>query len=422
MNHKNSKLLGGILLVSGTAIGAGMLALPISTAQNGFFPSLFAFLFCWAFMTIAALLLLEINLKIKGEKDIISMADATIGVVGKTIAWVSYLLLLYSLISAYLKGGSAWLVKLLADHQINLGVEWAIVFLIIIYSIIVSYGTAITEKINRVLMIGLIIAYFILMFCALPSVEVDKVTTGNLNHLSSTFPLILTAFGFSVVLPSLTNYLERNVKALRKVVILGSLLPLFIYLLWELIALGIIPLAATTANSVSLELLSARHDDGTGVAIALEHIVGNPWITISSQWFAIFAILTSLLGVSLALFHFLADGLKIRHHQSIHKRLLLSVLTYLPPFLVLLLYPTSFARILSFAGIFVAVLMGILPIIMVWCSRNKSLAEVLGAEKQKLQVSHYQVFGGRWTLILSLCFFVYIIYLEMINCLVCQQY
>lgn len=37
---KGHRLIGGILLVSGTAIGAGMLAIPVVSAPGGFFPSL----------------------------------------------------------------------------------------------------------------------------------------------------------------------------------------------------------------------------------------------------------------------------------------------------------------------------------------------------------------------------------------------
>ncbi len=36
MIHKSSKVTGGILLVAGTGIGAGMLALPVSTGLAGF--------------------------------------------------------------------------------------------------------------------------------------------------------------------------------------------------------------------------------------------------------------------------------------------------------------------------------------------------------------------------------------------------
>ena len=35
---KDNRLIGGILLVAGTAIGAGMLALPVSTSFGGFIP------------------------------------------------------------------------------------------------------------------------------------------------------------------------------------------------------------------------------------------------------------------------------------------------------------------------------------------------------------------------------------------------
>jgi tyrosine-specific transport protein len=402
--NKN-KMIGGILLVSGTAIGAGMLALPISTASSGFIPSTFAFLLCWFFMTVAALLLLEANLRLAGEKDLISMAGATLGGAGKAIAWVSCLLLLYSLICAYLKGGSAWIVKLLATHQIIISSNWAILGLIFLYGIIISYGVALTEKINRLLMIGLVLAYIILTSSALPSVEITRVDFGDFSQLPATFPLILTSFGFSIILPSLTNYLDRDVRVLRWVIILGGLLPFVVYLLWEFISLGIIPITGDN----SLQLLAQSHDDGTGVAVALERIVGNPWITKSSQWFAIFAILTSLLGVSLALFHFLADGLNIKKKKKLHHHLLLWLLTYAPPLAILIGYPSGFSRILSFAGVFVAVLMGVLPALMVWLGR-------VG----KTKPSEYRVWGGRGLLVAVIGFFSYIVYLEIVNCFGCR--
>jgi tyrosine-specific transport protein len=409
MIKNKSKALGGILLVSGTAIGAGMLALPITTASSGFIPTFFAFLVCWFFMTVAALLLLEVNLKLAGEKDLISMVSVTLGRVGKIIAWICYLMLLYALICAYLKGGSAWVVKVLADLHISLSVNWAILILIFVFATIVSYGTAITEKINRVFMAGLIFAYIVLIICGLPSVDLTKLTFANPAALPPTFPLLLTAFGFSIILPSLTNYLERDVHTLRWVVILGSLLPFAIYFLWEFISLGIIP----PTGPISFEVLAQRHDDGTGVAVALEQIVGNPWITSSGQWFAIFAILTSLLGVSLALFHFLVDGLELKNKKTLLHRLLLCALTYVPPLAILLFYPSSFGRILSFAGIFVAVLMGLIPTLMVWRSRYSPSVHTRFPGK-------YRVFGGRALLIAVMLFFLYIIYLEFVNCFACS--
>lgn len=400
------KILGGVLLVSGTAIGAGMLALPMSTAKNGFILSAVAFLICWFFMTLAALLLLEINLRVPGEKDLISMINTTLGTAGKILAWVLYLLLLYSLICAYLTVSSAWLVKLVEEYfKFILANPLAIVGIALVFGLIISYGTGITEKINRFLALGLVVSYFVLISMALPSVDLAKIGMGKIDSLPYTFPLIITAFGFSVIIPSLTNYFDRNVKVLRFVIIMGGALPLLIYLIWEFVALGIIPLE----GSNGLNALAARHENGTGVALALEQIIGNPWITESSRWFAIFAILTSLIGVSLALFHFLADGLQLEPRKGLNRLFLLGI-TFLPAIGIISFYPYGFDKILSFAGIFVAILLGIIPALMAWRSRYYLHASIRS----------YRVFGGKPLLIGVMIFFAYVVYLEITNCLVCQ--
>src|SRR5438552_1817543 len=102
----NFKFVGGVLLIVGTCIGAGMLALPIATAELGFIGSCILLVVCWLVMTYGALLLLEVNLWMPQNSNLISMAKATIGPSGQIISWVTYLLLLYSLLCAYIAGGS----------------------------------------------------------------------------------------------------------------------------------------------------------------------------------------------------------------------------------------------------------------------------------------------------------------------------
>ncbi|MDQ2993527.1 MAG: hypothetical protein M3R00_01060, partial [Pseudomonadota bacterium] len=101
---KNNKLLGAILLIAGTSIGAGMLALPVVTAEHGFIASAILLISCYIVMTYTALLMLEVNLWLPSGANIISMTKETLGRTGEIIASLSYLLLLYCLISAYLAG------------------------------------------------------------------------------------------------------------------------------------------------------------------------------------------------------------------------------------------------------------------------------------------------------------------------------
>jgi len=391
-----NKKWGGVLLISGTAIGASILALPIVTRQNGFFPTTVAFIICWFFMMLAALLLLEVNLRITGEKDFISMVEATLGKSSQWIAWVIYLLLLYTLIALYLTGCSAWLVKVGDSLGVSFSLSMAVLIMALVVGMIVSYGTWVVDHINRYFVLGLVVSYGILIGCAAPSVEFSKVVEGEFTNLTATFPVIVSAFGFSVVLPSLTTYLDRDLKSLRFAVIVGSLIPLVIYLIWEFVTLGIIP----KTGPESLASLALNHNNGTGVALALENISGNLWITQSSRWFAIFAIVTSLLGVSLALHHFLQDGLKLK--KTSRDQLLLGIATFVPPTIVVLFYPAAFNEILGIAGILIAFLLGILPALMAWRSRqNREL------------IRKYRVFGGKTMLISVMAFFSYIIYLEL---------
>ncbi len=59
-SHSGS-VLGGVLLVTGCCIGAGMLGLPVMSALTGFYPTLAMFIVGWLFMAVTGLLLLEVN-------------------------------------------------------------------------------------------------------------------------------------------------------------------------------------------------------------------------------------------------------------------------------------------------------------------------------------------------------------------------
>ena len=48
----NNRMMGATLLVAGTTVGAGMLALPISTGVSGYAVSMATFFLCFAFIQI----------------------------------------------------------------------------------------------------------------------------------------------------------------------------------------------------------------------------------------------------------------------------------------------------------------------------------------------------------------------------------
>lgn len=393
-----SKCLSVVLLVSGTSIGTGILALPASTATGGFGYAALTFFICWLFMTFTALCFMEADLWLKGESDLISMSEQLLGHWGKLTTWIIYLLLLYALICTYLLAGTSWFIELSnTTFNFHLDPFIALPLFVIAFGSFVYFGTAAVDRFNRWLMLGLIIAYAVIVITMADHVDLSLLEFRDASTLPLTLPLILTTFGFSIIVPTLTSYLKRDAKALFGSIILGSLVPLVMYLVWEFITLGNIPL--TGENSFANILPS--HDKGTEVVIALSAIAHNNWVTFSAKIFAIFAVLTSFLGVSLSLYHFLADGLKLPPQGK--TGLVLLLITYIPPLLIIAYYPAGFSQILSLAGMFVAILLGIIPVIMVWSGRYR----------QKQQ--GFRLPGGKIALLISLLFFVYVVCQEFFN-------
>ncbi|MGB1605890.1 MAG: aromatic amino acid transport family protein, partial [Promethearchaeia archaeon] len=58
-SNSDGSILGASLLFAGTAIGAGMLALPAETLDSGFGPTLSGLIICWVFTYITSLAVLE---------------------------------------------------------------------------------------------------------------------------------------------------------------------------------------------------------------------------------------------------------------------------------------------------------------------------------------------------------------------------
>lgn len=395
MSLKNA--IGGIALIAGTAIGAAILALPVSTAHLGFFPTLFLYLICWFFMTLGALYLLEANLLVGYGTNLISMAEKTLGRWGKYLCWTTYLILLYALTSAYLTGAGSWITQGFAHLGVTFHSFQASLLTACLTLVIIFLGTAVTDWVNRFLMIGLIAAFLSLVYMTGHHVNVDLLFYQPIHWDLSPLPLIITAFGSAIVVPSLTEYLHGNARQLFNVVFIGSLIPLAIYITWELMIVGIIPLS----GEINLKDLQ-QGNSVVDLPIALEKILAYPWISNAAACFSIFALVTSLLGTSLSLFDFLADGLHIK--KNLKGKLLLILIAFLPPLLLSLYYPHGFVMILSLAGIFASLLLGILPALMVW-----------GERFRLKKSSPLTVFGGKPLLITTIVFFTLIVVIEIFN-------
>lgn len=352
------RVLGAILLVTGCCIGAGMLGLPIVAGLSGFIPSTVTFILVWMFMLATGLLVIEINLWFKKDVSFLTMAERTLGPIGKWVSGLLFLFLFYSLMVAYIAGGGALLCGLV-EQYLGMECSGAVGSLIaaLALGLVILPGTGVVDAVNRVFMVGLVIAYVGLLAIGLPYVDRSLLCCSNWSATFIAVPVMVISFGYHNLIPSLTEYLEHNKREVVKSIVIGSSLPLLIYLLWDGLILGIIP--------EGFEEAMASGDMATQ---ALRTVSEAAHVSNMAEVFAFFALVTSFLAVALSLVDFLRDGF---HDAGVGMhRLLFVALAILPPLAFALIYPTAFLLALGYAGGFATVILfGILPALMAWKGR-----------------------------------------------------
>ncbi len=363
----NSKFFGGILLIIGTSIGGGMLALPVATASVGFVNSLIFLILCWIIMTIGALLILEVNMQLPIGSNMISMAKATLGLPGQIIGWITYLLLLYALISAYISGGSDVLQQLMQRIHISLPNWITSIIFTMLFGAVVYNGINAVISVNRILMLGKFGVYILLILVISPYIKIQSWLGGTANTITSSIMVLITSFGFASIIPSLREYLHNDLVLLRKLVIIGSLIPLICYILWDAVIMGVIPRHGVHG----LMVLNQTDHATSGLNIALNAAVNSHIISGFFNFFTSICMITAFLGVSIGLFDFLADGCKLQ--KTGIQKVMLCGFTFLPPLIIVLMKPGIYLHALSYAGICCIILLLLLPIIMAWSARVRSV-------------------------------------------------
>ncbi|EOC1764292.1 aromatic amino acid transport family protein [Vibrio fluvialis] len=368
-----SKLLGSTLIIAGTTIGAGMLALPLASAGIGFSTSLMIMLALWALMAFTALLMVEIHQYADKDATLHTLAKQILGNKGKWIATFAMLFLFYALCAAYIAGGGAQFTNRISEFtglEVS-GPTGTLIFTLIVAAV-VTIGTGTVDRVNRLLFAGKMVAMVMVLTFLAPNVSQSYLLSMPLGQglIVASIPVIFTSFGFHGSIPAIVNYLGGHTPSLRKAIVVGSAIPLVIYVFWQVVTLGVVSQPDLVDNAGLSALIGTLSQ--TVHQSNLGHVIGI---------FADLALLTSFLGVSLGLFEFMGDT--IRKKDGNMNRIVASLVTFTPPLMFALFYPQGFIMALGYAAIALAVLAIFLPLVM-----------VARVRRQANNNDYYQVMGG----------------------------
>jgi len=357
---KTNGLIGGTLLVTGCCIGVAMIGLPVMSALAGFLPSSVAMLLCYLFTTATGLLLLEATLWFDGKVNLPSIVEFALGKWGKVLTLALFLLLFYCIFVAYLDGAGLLIADILsALFHYPVSREIGIFVCVSFVAVITYAGTKILIGLNRVLLFGLVISYLTLVSVGIPSVREENIAYMDWTSALATIPILFICFGYQNIVPSLTYYLKKNVPVIRFAIIVGNLIPFFIYLLWNFVILGMLH----SDNATFIK-------EANIVSDLLQNVSHSASILFFIKSFSLFAILTSFLPNAMSFVDFLKDGFKKYFHQE-EKAWILYGFVFIPPVICTLFYPHLFLQALGFAGGFIDVLLfGVLPATVILIGRN----------------------------------------------------
>ncbi len=344
-------ILSMSFVVTGNMLGAGILALPIKTGLSGLWPSIFGIVLMWICMLSTACILAGQESLTRSETaDLPTFFQHELGTAGKWISVVANIIILYGLLVAYISGAADVLDSLFPVAH------WLLALLFFIFASVLSlFGMALMRRGNTLIMILMWITFAILVVICAGDVKTSRMSFSDWGFLPSTLPIVVTAFHFHNMIPTLARSMQFDQKAIRTSFALGTGIGLIMNIIWVVVVIGALPLGGPGGNTI----LAAYHTN-VPATVPLSHLMKTPMFMTCSLVFALLAMTAAYMANGTALSSFIRDLCST--YLKTENKLLSSFLTFFPPLVIALAFPHIFLNAIGLVGgVGIDLIFGILP-------------------------------------------------------------
>lgn len=350
-----NKQITSILLVAGTCIGAGMLALPMSLAKLGVVPSVILMLAMWFLTYYPSLVSVELNLHCERGLSLGLLGKKFSGKAAEMMGEISVKMLSYALLAAYIYAGSSVIQKLISAEISSFAIQ-TILSTIVVLTLL--FPTRIVSKINNIAFIGFLGLFLLLIAKVVSCIDYSIVPWNvepTFSNFSAVATIVFTSFGYQVIFHSLRDYCGKDVKMLKRAFFYGSIIPMIVYMVWTCGVLCII----YKSNYEFFSLMLKGKIDVGDLIKELSIIFKFSELQIVVWWLSICTILTSIIGVGIGLSE--SYNLLLTKNKFKCSQMLAALFTVLPAYLISTIVPNAFIKILSFAGAILVIIAILLP-------------------------------------------------------------
>lgn len=365
---KRPSILGGSMIIAGTAVGAGMFSIPMVTSGVWFSGSIVLLIYTFICMLLSGLMILEANMNYPAGASFHTMVKDLLGSGWNTINTLSITFVLYILTYAYISAGSSIITENISQYvQVPQALS-GFVFAVVI-AFFVWLSTRAVDRLSTILIGGMVITFVMsiggMVTTASPLVLFDQYENSHSEYLPyalAALPYLLTSFGYHGNVPGLVKYYNKDSRSVMLSLVYGAGITVTIYILWQYAIQGNIPRSS----------FIAIRENGNNIGALLNQMNISAQSSFISQFLTLFsymALASSFLGVSLGLFDFIADFFKFNDsHQGRFKSV---IITFLPPTVLGLAFPDGFIYAIGFAGLAATIWAVIVPAMMARASRKR---------------------------------------------------
>ncbi|UBX48968.1 tryptophan permease [Providencia alcalifaciens] len=365
---KRPSILGGSMIIAGTAVGAGMFSIPMVTSGVWFSGSVVLLIYTFICMLLSGLMILEANMNYPAGASFHTMVKDLLGSGWNTINTLSITFVLYILTYAYISAGSSIITENISQYvQVPQALSGFIFAVVIAFFVWLS--TRAVDRLSTILIGGMVITFIMsiggMVTTASPLVLFDQYENSQSEYLPyalAALPYLLTSFGYHGNVPGLVKYYNKDSRSVMLSLVYGAGITVTIYILWQYAIQGNIPRSS----------FIAIRENGNNIGALLNQMNISAQSSFISQFLTLFsymALASSFLGVSLGLFDFIADFFKFNDsHQGRFKSI---IITFLPPTILGLVFPDGFIYAIGFAGLAATIWAVIVPAMMARASRKR---------------------------------------------------
>lgn len=342
---KTTSTSEAVFMITGMTIGAGILGLPYAVSRVGIKIGVLYILVLGLVMLFLNLMIGEIAARTKEPLQLPGLAGKYIGAWAKHVLSVTVVLSAFGALLAYIIGVGEALANMFGGSSYS----WSFGFWFVA-GFVVWRGLQSARVTQKILSIILIVIISCLSFYLLPHADVSHFKYLNFGNIFFPYGIVLFALHGAPAIVEAHALLPNKPDQFRRALIIGTLIPIFVYILFVLATVGVGGLQTTEVATIGL---GSRF--GSGVLF-----FGN--------LFAVLAMGTSFVGLGIALKETLVWDSGIKNVWA-------NVSVVFLPMIFFVLGLRSFISILNVVGgVFVGI-ESLLMVLMYWRAKHQKILQ-----------------------------------------------